>query len=94
MRSIVGLLPLCAVEVLEPASLEQVPEFAGRLKWFLNYRPDLVSRWQERGQKERHLLSLLRGHRMKCLLRRLLDESEFLSDYGVRALAKIHEANP
>ena len=97
VRSIVGLLPLCAVEVLEPASLEQVPEFAGRLKWFLNYRPDLarlVSRWQERGQKERHLLSLLRGHRMKCLLRRLLDESEFLSDYGVRALAKIHEVNP
>ena len=42
VRSMVGLLPLCAVEVLEPASLEQVPEFAGRLKWFLNYRPDLA----------------------------------------------------
>jgi mannosylglycerate hydrolase MGH1-like protein/glycosyl hydrolase family 63 len=97
LRSMVGLIPLCAVEVLEPESLEQAPEFARRLKWFLNYRPDLarlVSRWQESGQGERHLLSLLRGHRMKCLLRRMLDETEFLSDYGVRALAKIHEANP
>ena len=43
---------------------------------------------------ERHLLSLLRGHRMKRLLRRMLDESEFLSDYGVRAISKNHEANP
>jgi len=50
---------------------------------FLNYRPELaklVSRWQERGMGSRHLLSLLRGHRMKCLLRRMLDETEFLSD--------------
>jgi len=43
---------------------------------------------------ERHLLSLLRGHRMKCLLRRMLDETEFLSDYGVRALSKVHEREP
>src|SRR5674476_667443 len=54
----------------------------------------LVSRWQESGADERHLLSLLRGHRMKCLLRRMLDETEFLSDYGVRALSKVHERNP
>ena len=57
----------------------------------LNYRPDLarlVSRWEEPGRGERHLLSLLRGHRMKCLLRRMLDETEFLSDYGVRAISK------
>ena len=97
VRSMVGLIPLCAVEVLEAESLEQAPEFARRLKWFLNYRPDLaqlVSRWQESGRGERHLLSLLRGHRMKCLLRRMLDASEFLSDYGVRSLAKSHEADP
>ena len=43
---------------------------------------------------ERHLLSLLRGHRMKCLLRRMLDETEFLGDYGVRALSKVHEREP
>ena len=97
VRSMVGLIPLYAVEVLEPESLEKAPEFAQRLKWFLNYRPDLaklVSRWEEPGRGERHLLSLLRGHRMKCLLRRMLDETEFLSDYGVRAISKSHEANP
>ena len=43
---------------------------------------------------DRRLLSLLRGHRMKCLLKRMLDESEFLSDYGIRAISKFHEANP
>ena len=46
------------------------------------------------GKGERRLLSLLRGHRMKCLLRRMLDETEFLSDYGVRALSKVHEREP
>jgi hypothetical protein len=97
VRSMVGLIPLYAVEVLEPESLHKAPEFARRLKWFLNYRPDLarlVSRWEEPGRGERHLLSLLRGHRMKCLLRRMLDETEFLSDYGVRAISKVHEAHP
>lgn len=97
IRSMVGLIPLFAVEVLEPDLLKQLPAFAGRLEWFLNYRPDLarlVSRWQEPGTGERHLLSLLRGHRMKCVLRKMLDETEFLSSYGVRALSKIHEAQP
>lgn len=97
VRSLVGLIPLCAVEVLEPDLLEKVPGFAKRLRWFLNYRPDLaklVSRWDECGEGERHLLSLLRGHRMKCLLRRALDETEFLSPHGIRALSKFHEADP
>jgi len=97
VRSMVGLLPLCAVETLEPELLERLPEFARRLKWFLNYRPDLaqlVSRWEEPGLGERHLLSLLRGHRMKCLLRRMLDETEFLSDYGIRAISRRHAEEP
>ena len=97
VRSLVGLIPLFAVETLEPALLEELPEFGCRLKWFLESRPDLarlVSRWNEPGEGERHLLSLLRGHRMKCLLRRMLDESEFLSDYGVRAISKRHEREP
>ncbi len=97
VRSMVGLIPLFAVETLESELLEELPAFAGRLKWFLNYRPDLaklVSRWEEPGMRSRHLLSILRGHRMKCLLRRLLDETEFLSDYGIRALSKTHEREP
>ncbi len=75
VRSMVGLIPLFAVETLEPALLDQLPAFRKRMEWFLNHRPDLarlVSRWQEGGQGERQLLSLLRGHRMKCLLRRML----------------------
>src|SRR5262249_47465062 len=75
----------------------KLPDFKQRLEWFLNYRPDLaslVSRWQEPGRGERRLLSLLRGHRMKRLLRRMLDETEFLSEYGVRAVSKAHEREP
>jgi hypothetical protein len=77
--------------------LERLPNFNRRLQWFLNYRPDLanlVSRWQEPGRGERRLLSLLRGHRMKRLLKRMLDETEFLSDYGVRALSRSHRDHP
>ena len=97
IRSMVGLIPLFAVAVLDPALLKKTPGFTERMEWYLNHRPDLaklVSRWQEHGAGERHLLSLLRGHRMKCLLRRMLDESEFLSDHGIRALSKIHESRP
>jgi hypothetical protein len=97
VRSMVGLIPLFAVETLEPQLLAKVPEFTARLNWFLNYRPDLaalVSRWQEPGTGERRLMSLLRGSRMKKLLRRMLDESEFLSGNGVRAISKHHESEP
>jgi hypothetical protein len=97
VRSMVGLIPLFAVETLDADLLDRVPEFKERLEWFLNYRPDLsnlVSRWYEAGLGERRLLSLLRGSRMKRLLKRMLDESEFLSDFGVRALSKHHEQHP
>ena len=97
VRSMVGLIPLFAVETLEPELLARVPHFRGRLEWFLQHRPELaalVSKWQDKGRGERRLLSLLRGHRMKRLLRRMLDETEFLSPHGVRALSKIHERHP
>jgi len=97
VRSMVGLLPLFAVEVLEPEELDRAPEFKKRLEWFLDHRPDLaalVSRWNEPGRGELRLLSLLRGSRMKRLFRRMLDENEFLSPYGIRAMSKHHEANP
>jgi hypothetical protein len=95
--SLVGLFPLFAVEVLEPGTLERCPEFAERLQWVLNHRPDLaalVSYWNVEGQGSRRLLSLLRGHRMKALLRRMLDETAFLSPYGVRSVSREHLAKP
>jgi Glycosyl hydrolase family 63 C-terminal domain len=97
VRSIVGLTPLFANQVLEPETLQRLPQFSARLEWFLKHRPQLaslVSNWQVPGQGNRRLLSLLRGHRMKALLRHMLDESSFLSDYGIRALSKIHETAP
>jgi hypothetical protein len=97
LRSMVGLIPLFAVEVLEEEIFHNNPDFSQRLLWFLHNRPDLaglISRWHEKGRGERHLLSLLRGHRMKALLRRMLDPNEFLSEYGIRALSKAYEKTP
>jgi hypothetical protein len=97
VRSLVGLIPLFAVETVEPELLEKVPEFKERLEWFLTHRPDLsklVSHWEVPGAGERRLLALTRGHRMKRLLKRALDPAEFLSDYGIRSVSKIHETQP
>ncbi len=97
LYSLVGLFPLFAVEVLEPGTLERSPEFAERLNWVLRHRPDLaalVSHWEVEGQGSRRLLSLLRGSRMKALLRRMLDEAAFLSPYGVRSVSRTHLDHP
>jgi hypothetical protein len=97
IRSMVGLIPLFAVEVLDSALVARMPDFTRRLLWFLDHRPELarlVSRWADSSADEKRLLSLLRGHRMKCLLRRMLDEDEFLSEFGVRSLSKYHERHP
>jgi hypothetical protein len=97
VRSMVGLIPLFAVETIEAGMVEELPCFAARLKWFLEHRPDLaalVSRWEEPGAGQRRLLSLLRGHRLKCLLRRMLDETEFLSEFGVRGISRYHLEHP
>jgi hypothetical protein len=97
VRSMVGLIPLFAVEIIDQDLLDKLPEFRRRLEWYLAYRPELaqlVSRWDVPGQGSRRLLSLLRGHRMKALLQRMLDQGEFLSPHGIRALSRFHEDHP
>lgn len=97
VKSMVGLIPLFAVEVITDETLKNNPVFAERMQWFLDHRPDLallVSRWFEEGKGDVHLLSLLRGHRMKRLLARMLDETEFLSDYGIRSMSKVYGTEP
>jgi hypothetical protein len=95
--SLVGLIPMLAVEVLEPETLKRAPEFSERLQWVLEHRPDLaslVSHWEVEGEGSRRLLSLLRGSRMKSLLRRMLDETAFLSPYGIRSVSRVHFEKP
>jgi hypothetical protein len=94
---LVGLIPLFAVEVLDASVFARLPSFTRRALWFLEHRPQLarlVSRWHDPSAGDKHLLSLLRGHRMKRLLSRMLDPTAFLSDYGVRSLSKFHQAHP
>ena len=97
VRSLVGLIPLLAVETMEPEQVNALPNFRRRMEWFLTHKPklaSLVSRWTEPGAGERRLLALMRGHRMKRLLARMLDPNEFLSEYGVRSLSRIHRDQP
>jgi hypothetical protein len=97
VRSIVGLMPLLAVETIQWQLIDALPGFKSRLEWYLAHRPDLaslVSRWHEPGMHETRLLAITRGHRMKRLLRRMLDPEEFLSDYGIRSVSKYHRDHP
>ncbi|RBH55907.1 MULTISPECIES: glucosidase [Pseudomonas] len=97
LRSIVGLMPLFAVLVLEQREHEGLPGLRERLLGFMHHRPDLaalVSRWNEPGDGNRLLLALLRGERTKNLLKRMLDEAEFLSDFGIRSLSKVFAEQP
>lgn len=97
IRSLIGLIPLCAVETIEPEVLDALPTFKGHLEWFLTHRPDLtslVSHWQVSDSGARRLLGLVRGHRLKSLLKRMLDPDEFLSRYGIRSLSKYHAEHP
>ncbi|MET0430154.1 MAG: glucosidase, partial [Microvirga sp.] len=97
LRSMVGLIPLFAVEVVEEATLRKLPGFWDRLVWYRERRGDLaqlVSRWAERGKSGRHLLSLARAYRTTKILKRMLDESEFLSPHGIRALSRSYLDHP
>ena len=96
-RSMVGLLPLIAVEILEEESCRALPGFWKRLNWFLENRPDLSRHisYCERGHTHgRRLLAIPSRERLERVLRYLLDENEFLSPHGVRSLSKFHERQP
>ena len=97
VRSMVGLVPLFAVETLEPEALDKLPGFKRRMQWFIDHDPDVpshidMSRASEHGV--RRLLSLVSRERLLRVLRYMLDESEFLSPCGVRALSKYHRDHP
>ena len=97
VRSMVGLIPLFAVETLEPELLDCLPGFKRRLEWFTTYRRDLTTQlasMRRPGMGERRLLSLVGKERLRRILKVMLDEREFLSPYGIRALSRYHLANP
>jgi hypothetical protein len=99
VRSLVGLLPLLAMETFPT---EQAEAFINaRMRWFAEnrpYVPRLIARWQDVRQKgerkERVLLAMLRGSDLQNILKRMLDSEEFLSDYGIRAISRYHAAHP
>ena len=97
IRSMVGIIPLFAVETLEPALVNRLPGFKRRLEWFIENRPDLagnVASMELPGKGERRLLSIVDKDQLRRVLRVLLDEKEFLSPYGVRSLSRIHKDRP
>jgi len=97
VRSLVGLVPLFSVQVIEPEDLVRLPQFARRMQWFLDNRDDLrhLVTSQPRGDgATRRLLSLVSGPRLQRVLRYMLDEGEFLSPHGIRALSRYHAEQP
>lgn len=97
VRSLVGLIPLFAVETIDPAALEQLPDFNRRMEWFMKYRSHWMTNMAtlaETGEEDRRLLSLVNADQLKRILERMLDPEQFLSDYGLRSLSKEHADTP
>jgi hypothetical protein len=107
IRSMVGLIPLCAVEVLNRDVIEHLPGFRKRMQWFLKNRQDLAQRISYMVARERpdgkgrqvhehvrYLLAIPSKQRLERVLKYLLDEDEFLSPYGLRSLSRFHRDNP
>ena len=96
VRSMVGLIPLFAVETLDPTIVDNLPGFKRRMQWFIENRPELSERLEtestDRGP--RRFLSLVNRHRLKRVLRYMLDENEFFSSYGIRAISRFHREHP
>ena len=97
VRSMVGLLPLCATTVLTPETLEAIPEVRALSRWFVEKRPELVANIHHPGlpgYKDRRLLAILDEKKLRRVLSYLLDENEFLSPFGIRSLSRYHAGHP
>jgi hypothetical protein len=97
IRSMVGLIPLFAVETLEPEIVDRLPGFKRRMQWFMDNHADVpehIEMTQRSARGVRRLLSLANRKQLKRILKRMLDETEFLSPYGVRALSRYHLDHP
>ena len=97
IRSFVGLIPLLAVQVLDPQQLEALPNFRRRMDWFLTYRPHLtahIAPLLERGAHGDYHLAIVDRDKLSRILTRVFDAGEFLSDYGLRSLSRAHAADP
>ena len=96
VRSLVGLIPLFAVETLDSELIDCLPRFKHRMQWFIEHRPDFSAHVETRSKdgEVRRFLSLVSQTRLKSVLRYMLDENEFLSPYGIRALSRYHHDHP
>ncbi len=99
VRSMVGLVPLIACEIVETEMLQRLPDFSTRMEWFIRNRPDLVRHVSmceaaPDGSHRHRLLALPRRERLERVLRYVLDENEFLSPYGIRSVSKVHQGRP
>jgi mannosylglycerate hydrolase MGH1-like protein len=96
VRSMVGLIPLFAVETLDPAIVDKLHGFKRRMQWFIENRPRLSEHIETEATDEgpRRFLSLVNRHRLKRVLGYMLDENEFLSPYGIRAISRYHLEHP
>jgi len=97
IRSLVGLIPLYATLTLEPSTINRFPGFKKRMEWFIENRSSAqrnIANMKRGGKGDRRLLALADKDRLVRILEKMLDESEFLSDHGIRSLSKHHKDNP
>ncbi len=96
VRSMVGLIPMFAVETLDSELIDRLPQFKRRMQWFIENRPDFSSHVETESKdgEVRRFLSLVDCRRLRKVLRYMLDEQEFLSPYGIRALSRYHKGHP